>query len=73
MFFLRTKNNPWTTVYDALDATGEIEYSDEFFLEPSPGDHPELSAAKGFCCWWRISQVLTIHKEDIQDGLNGIS
>ena len=42
--FVEDPNNPWETVYDALDETGTIEYSDEFFFEPSPGDHPELRA-----------------------------
>ena len=42
--FVEDPENPWGTVYDALDETGEVEYSDEFFLEPSPGDHPELRA-----------------------------
>lgn len=36
---------PWESVWDALDATGTIEYSDEFFDEPSTGIHPELRAA----------------------------
>ena len=42
--FIEDADNPWQTVYDALDETGTIEYSDEFFAEPSPGDHPELRA-----------------------------
>ncbi|MBR3319660.1 hypothetical protein IKG06_04150 [Candidatus Saccharibacteria bacterium] len=42
--FVEDPENPWATVYDALDETGTIEYSDEFFSEPSPGDHPELRA-----------------------------
>ncbi len=43
--FVEDPENPWSTVYDALDETGTVEYSDEFFSEPSPGDHPELRAA----------------------------
>lgn len=42
--FVEDPENPWETVYDALDETGEVEYSDEFFYEPSPGNHPELRA-----------------------------
>lgn len=42
--FIEDPNNPWETVYDALDETGTIDYSDEYFLEPSPGNHPELRA-----------------------------
>ncbi len=42
--FVENPDDPWETVYDALDETGTIEYSDEFFYEPSPGDHPELRA-----------------------------
>ena len=40
--FVEDPENPWDSVYDALDETGTAEYSDEFFSEPSPGDHPEL-------------------------------
>lgn len=42
--FVENPDNPWSTVYDALDATDTIEYNDDFFSEPSPGDHPELRA-----------------------------
>ena len=42
--FVEDPDNPWPTVYDALNETGTVEYSDEFFFEPSPGDHPELRA-----------------------------
>ena len=42
--FVEDPENPWGTVWDALDSTGTIDYSDEFFNEPSPGDHPELRA-----------------------------
>ena len=42
--FVEDENDPWETVYDALDATGTINYSDNYFAEPSPGDHPELRA-----------------------------
>ena len=42
--FVEDPENPWSSVYDALDETDTIEYSDEFFSEPSPGDHPELRA-----------------------------
>ncbi|MBQ9016661.1 hypothetical protein IJ103_00235 [Candidatus Saccharibacteria bacterium] len=40
--FVEDPENPWESVYDPLDETGTVEYSDEFFSEPSPGDHPEL-------------------------------
>lgn len=40
--FVEDPENPWQTEYDALDSIGTVEYSDEFFSEPSPGDHPEL-------------------------------
>ena len=43
--FVEDPEHPWQTVYDALDSTDTIEYSDAFFDEPSPGDHPELRAA----------------------------
>ncbi len=43
--FVEDPENPWQTVYDALDATGTVEYSDSFFSESSPGDHPKLRAA----------------------------
>ena len=42
--FIEDKNNPWQTVFDALDTTDTINYSDTFFDEPSPGDHPKLRA-----------------------------
>lgn len=42
--FVEDLNHPWQTVFDALDETGTINYSDEYFTEPSPGDHPELRA-----------------------------
>ena len=42
--FVEDPEHPWQTVFDALDETGTIEYSDEFFSEPSPGDHPGLRA-----------------------------
>ena len=42
--FVEDPEHPWQTAYDALDETGTVEYSDEFFSEPSPGDHPELRA-----------------------------
>ena len=43
--FVEDPENPWPTVYDALDETGTVDYSDSFFSEPSPGDHPELRVA----------------------------
>ncbi|MDO5481357.1 MAG: hypothetical protein Q4F60_03375, partial [Candidatus Saccharibacteria bacterium] len=43
--FVEDPENPWETVWDALDETGTVEYSDEFFSESSPGDHPELRVA----------------------------
>ena len=42
--FIEDPDNPWGSVWDALDATGTVEYSDSFFTEPSPGDHPKLRA-----------------------------
>lgn len=42
--FVEDPENPWTSVYDALDETGEIQYSDAFFDDLSPGDHPKLRA-----------------------------
>ncbi len=42
--FIDNPDDPWQTVYDALDETGTINYSDDFFSEPSPGDHPKLRA-----------------------------
>lgn len=42
--FIEDSDNPWETVYDALDETGTVEFNDDFFLEPSPGIHPELRA-----------------------------
>ncbi len=42
--FVEDPENPWSSVWDALDSTGTIEYSDDFFTVPSPGDHPELRA-----------------------------
>lgn len=42
--FVEDPDNPWNTVWDALDATGTIEYNDNYFGQPSPGDHPELRA-----------------------------
>ena len=42
--FIEDKNNPWQTVFDALDTTDTINYNDTFFDEPSPGDHPKLRA-----------------------------
>lgn len=42
--FIEDPENPWNTVWDALDSTGTAEYSDEFFNDTSPGDHPELRA-----------------------------
>ena len=42
--FVEDPDNPWETVWDALDSTGTIDYSDSYFDTPSPGDHPELRA-----------------------------
>lgn len=42
--FVENPDEPWQTVWDALDATGTIEYSDQYFDVPSMGDHPELRA-----------------------------
>ncbi|MBQ1528261.1 hypothetical protein IIZ77_01265, partial [Candidatus Saccharibacteria bacterium] len=43
--FEENPDSPWASVWDALDATDTIEYSDEFFDEASFGVHPELRAA----------------------------
>lgn len=43
--FVEDPEKPWASVYDALDETGEVQYSDAFFNEPSPGDHAKLRAA----------------------------
>ena len=43
--FVEDEDNPWGSVYDALDENGEIQYSDAFFDEPSPGEHAKLRAA----------------------------
>ncbi len=40
--FVEDQENPWSSVYDALDETGEVQYSDAFFAEPSPGEHAKL-------------------------------
>ena len=43
--FVEDPENPWSSVYDALDSTGEIQYGDSYFEVPSPGDHAKLRAA----------------------------
>ena len=42
--FIEDPNNSWETVWDALDSTDTIEYSDSYFDTPSPGNHPKLRA-----------------------------
>ena len=42
--FVENPDHPWETVWDALDSTDTINYSDSYFSVPSPGDHPELRA-----------------------------
>lgn len=42
--FVENPDDPWETVWDALDSTDTIEYSDSYFEVPSPGNHPELRA-----------------------------
>ena len=42
--FVEDPDDPWGTVWDALDSTDTIKYSDSYFDAPSPGDHPELRA-----------------------------
>ena len=42
--FVEDENDPWETVYDALDSTGTINYSDDYFSVPSPGNHSRLRA-----------------------------
>ena len=40
--FVEDANNPWISVWDALDATGTYEYSDQYFAVLSPGLHANL-------------------------------
>ena len=40
--FFEDPDHPWTSVWDALDATDSYEYSDQFFAEASPGIHERL-------------------------------
>ena len=42
--FVENPDEPWQTVWDALDSTDTINYSDSYFDVPSPGVHPELRA-----------------------------
>ena len=42
--FVENPDDPWETVWDALDSTDTINYSDSYFDVPSSGDHPELRA-----------------------------
>ncbi len=42
--FVENPDHPWETVWDALDSTDTINYSDSYFSVPSLGDHPELRA-----------------------------
>jgi hypothetical protein len=42
--FVENPDYPWETVWDALDSTDTVNYSDSYFSVPSPGDHPELRA-----------------------------
>ncbi|MBQ9017915.1 hypothetical protein IJ118_02545 [Candidatus Saccharibacteria bacterium] len=42
--FVEDPEKPWGSVYDALDETGEVQYSDAFFDEPSAGEHAKLRA-----------------------------
>ena len=42
--FVEDPEDPWKTVWAALDSTDTIKYSDSYFDTPSPGDHPELRA-----------------------------
>ena len=62
--FIEDPDNPWGSVWDALDATGTVEYSDSFFTEPSPGDHPKLRAlsyALALCRLRKQSRWLSIN------------
>ena len=43
--FIEDSENPWESVYDALDEVDTVKYNDEFFEEGSSGDHPKLRAA----------------------------
>lgn len=40
--FVENPENPWGSTWDALDATGEYEYSDDYFAIESPGTHSAL-------------------------------
>lgn len=40
--FVEDPENPWGSTWDALDATGEYEYSDDYFAIESPGTHSAL-------------------------------
>ncbi|MDO4741968.1 MAG: hypothetical protein Q4A79_01150 [Candidatus Saccharibacteria bacterium] len=42
--FVEDPDKPWETVWDTLDSTNTINYSDRYFDAPSPGNHPELRA-----------------------------
>ncbi|MBR3365901.1 hypothetical protein IKG48_02150 [Candidatus Saccharibacteria bacterium] len=42
--FVEDPDKPWGTVWDALDSTDTINYSDSYFNVPSPSEHPELRA-----------------------------
>lgn len=43
--FVEDAENPWASVYDALDETGTVEYSDDYFGVVSQGEHAELRTA----------------------------
>lgn len=40
--FVEDPENPWTSVWDPLDATGDYEYTDDYFAVASPGIHANL-------------------------------
>lgn len=40
--FIEDPDDPWATVWDALDSTDTYEYTDDYFAESSPGVHEKL-------------------------------
>ncbi len=40
--FVEDEENPWGSVWEPLDATGEYKYSDDYFAIKSPGTHSAL-------------------------------
>lgn len=40
--FIEDSENPWSSIWEPLDATGSYEYSDDYFAIESPGTHSAL-------------------------------